>query len=389
MFDALRRSPVASIGSALWRNDQYYWFTAVLAGRSLQTTACRLVAACIIALGLIPVALMASRLGPQELPTRTIAVLIAVSCLAMAMLWLRPSWPTRAQSLTCVVVGSFAIGGSALIVASPITGFLGATTYVVLTAFVVCFHTHRLLWVIWTVAAAVLAVLFGRLASADLALAVCAVGVVILLNVFIAFTCRAAIKLIQPDTYHSDVEQLTGLLHRDAFYRSVATLLASRSRSDDKYLVVVAVNIDSFSLLLGLSGSQGGNRARVTVSQALRETVRHNAIIAHVADNGFNDFLVADTFTTPDASPLVERIRGAIAVTPQRLTASIGVVVTQLSPLAAEPPDDVVDKLITIATTAIEQARMAGGNQVRYVLRPTLGDDQPGEGDGPGADRTA
>jgi GGDEF domain-containing protein len=151
-------------------------------------------------------------------------------------------------------------------------------------------------------------------------------------------------------------------------------LLASRSRNDDKFLVVVAVNIDSFSLLLGLSGSGGGNRARVTVGQALRETVRHNAIVAHVSDD---DFLVADTFTTADPSPLVERIRGAIAVTPQRLTASIGVVCTPLPPLAAEPPDEVVDKLIAIATTAIEQARMAGGNQVRYIMRSNLD-----EGDG-------
>lgn len=383
MFDGLRSSPVASIGPALWRTDQYYWFTAVLASRGLQTMTCRLVAVCIAATGLIPLVLMTSRLGPPNLPTRIIAIAIAIASLSMAMLWLRHHWPTRAQSLGCVVVGSFAIGGSALIVPSPIVGFLGATTYVVLTAFVVCFHTYRLLWVIWPIAVSVLAVLFIRLAPTDLALDVCAAGVVILLNVFIAFTCRAAIKLIQPDAHHSDIEQLTGLLHRDAFYRNVATLLASRSRSDDQYLVVVAVNIDSFSLLIGLSGERGGDRARVAVSQALRETVRHNAIVAHISEGGFNDFLVADTFTSADSSPLVERIRGAIAVTPQRLTASIGVVVTPLAPLAAEPPDEVVDKLIAIATTAIEQARMAGGNQVRYVLRPKLGEDQTDEDDSP------
>ena len=382
MFDGLRSSPAAAIGTALWRADQYYWFTAVLAARGMQASACRLVAVCVAALGLIPVALMASRLGPQGLNARIAAVVICVLGLAMAGLWMRHHWPTRAQSLTCVFIGSFSIGASALIVSSPITGFLGATTYVVLTAFVVCFHSPRLLWVIWAIALAVLGVLAVRLAATDLPLAVCASGVVILLNIFIAFACRAAVKLIQPDAHHSDIEQLTGLLHRDAFYRGVATLLASRSRSDDKYLVVVAVNIDSFSLLLGLTGSRGGNRARVTVGQALRETVRHNAIVAHISDD---DFLVADTFTTSDASPLVERIRGAITTTPQRLTASIGVVCTPLPPLAAEPPDDVVDKLIAIATTAIEQARMAGGNQVRYVLRPTLGEeeDNPGGGDWP------
>ena len=68
--------------------------------------------------------------------------------------------------------------------------------------------------------------------------------------------------------------------------------------------------------------------------------------------------------------------RGAIASTPQRLTASIGVVSTPLLPLVSEPPDEVVDKLIAIAGTAIEQARMTGGDQVRYVLRPVLVDDE-------------
>ena len=386
MFDALRIAPAASLSPALWRADQYYWFTAVLTARGLQTPTCRLVAVCLVSLGLIPVVSMASPLGPQGMQAQIAAVAIGVSCLAMAVLWLRHHWPTRALSLAGVVVGSFAIGVSALIMFSPVVGFLAATTYVVLTGYVVCFHTARLLVVSWTVALAVLGVLFLRLASTDPALAGCAVGVVVLLNVFTAFACRSGIKLIQPDAFHGDIEQLTGLLHREAFYRGVATLLASRSRSDDRYLVVVAVNIDSFSLLLGLSGSRGGNRARVTVSQALRETVRHNAIVAHISDD---DFLVADTFTTADASPLVERIRGAIATTPQRLTASIGVVVTPLAPLAAEPPDEVVDKLIAIATTAIEQARMAGGNQVRYVLRPTLGEDgdeDHGEGYPPGTD---
>jgi hypothetical protein len=59
------------------------------------------------------------------------------------------------------------------------------------------------------------------------------------------------------------------------------------------------------------------------------------------------------------------------------------VVCTPLPPLAAEPPDEVLDKLIAIATQAIEQARMAGGNQVRYVLRPTLDEDPDGDGDDP------
>lgn len=391
MFDGLRSSSAARINPGLWRVDQYYWFTAILAARGLQTAASRLVALCIAMLGLLPVGLMTSRLGPQGLSMRIAAIVIAVASLAMAALWLRDQWPSRGQSVFCAVFGAVAVGVSCLVISGPIIAFLGAVMYVVLTVFVVCFHSVRLLALIWVIAAVVLGVLFARLASTDLAVAVCALTVVVLVNAFVAFSCRAVIKLLQPNAGHDDIEQLTGLLHRDAFYRSVATLLASRSRSADQYLVVVAVNIDSFSLLLGLSGSRGGNRARVTVGQALRETVRHNAIVAHVSED---DFLIADTFTTADASPLVERIRGAIVATPQRLTASIGVVVTPLPPLAAEPPDEVLDKLISVATQAIEQARMTGGNQVRYVLRPNLDEDGHdtvgGQGDDwPDADRTA
>jgi diguanylate cyclase (GGDEF)-like protein len=339
----------------------------------MQARGCRLVAVCITALGLAPIVLMSSRLGPHSLPLRIAAWAVLISCLAMSVLWMRQHWPTRAQSLICAIGGSLAIGVSALIVASPIIGFLGAANFVVLTAFVVFFHSPRLLAVTWTVVAVVVGVLFARLAPMDLALALCAMGMVVLLNAFVALAGWGMIRLIQPDSDRGDVEQLTGLLNREAFYRRAATLLASRSRSQDQYLVMVAVNIDRTSTLLGMTGSRGGNRALVAVSQALRDTVRQNAVLAHVSHA---DFLVADTFTTADASPLVERIRGAIASTPQRLTASIGVVSTPLLPLVSEPPDEVVDKLIAIAGTAIEQARMTGGDQVRYVLRPVLVDDE-------------
>lgn len=383
MFGGLRSSPAAStgagstgsvsIGSVLWRTDHYYWATGILTARGMQSRACRLVAVCIAALGVLPVALISSRLGPYSPPFRIAAWVVLVCCLAMSVLWLRHHWPTRAQSLICALGGSLAIGVSALTVSNAIIAFLVAATFVVLTSFVVFFHAPRLLAVPWTVAAVVVGVLFARLASTDLALTVCATGIVVLLNVFAGFASWGMVRLIQPESDRGDVEQLTGLLNREAFYRRAANLLASRSRSQDQCLVVIAVKIDSMSVRLGMSGARGGDRARVAVSQALRDTVRQNAVAAHVADD---DFLVADTFTCADASPLVERIRGAIATTPQRLTASIGVVSTQLLPLVTEPPDEVVDKLIAIANAAIEEARMAGGDQVRYVLRPMLAEDK-------------
>jgi GGDEF domain-containing protein len=353
----------------LTRPDHYYWFTALLAARGLRTTTSRIVASIIFGLGIIPVILIGSEAGPQTRVERVLAISVAACCLVMALNWLRRQWPTRFQSLLCVFAGTICIAVAALIVASPLCGVLGATTFAVLGAYVVCFHTTRLLVYTWTVAAITLSVLFFRLAQSDIALAVTGVGVAVMVNVFVAVACRAAIRLIRPDIHHGDIEQLTGLLHRDGFYQKTATLLASRNRLDDRYLVVISVNIDSFSLLLGISGARGGNQVRVAVSEALRETVRRDAVLAHVAED---DFLIADSFLTAEPTALVERVRGAVATTPPHLTASIGVVSTPLGPLTDYPPYDVLDTLVGIANDAMDKARRAGGNQVRYVVRPTL-----------------
>ena len=190
-----------------------------------------------------------------------------------------------------------------------------------------------------------------------------------MLNVFVAFTSRLVIRLIETEVRYGEIEPLTGLLNREAFFDRVATLIGARSRDDDRYLVVLVINLDSFSLLTGMTGAAGGNRARVAVGQGLRETVRRNTVLAHF---GEAEFLVAELFTTPEPSALVDRVAGAVKSAPGKLTASIGVVSTPLRPLASLPPDDVTEELLTIASTAMYTARKAGGNQACIVLDPPL-----------------
>lgn len=373
------RSEDAAPRVAVPWSDHYYLVTGMPAARGVQGWGGRLVAVSLAVLGLAPVALVAGGLGFANLLSRVAAAVALAACLAASLLWLRSGWPTRAQSLSSVIVGSAAVAVSALIAADPIVGFFGTAAFVVITAWAVFFHTPRLLVVTWTIIALVVVVLFARTEQTDFAPAVWATAMVVAVNGAAAAGCWAVVRLIQPDSSLGDVDKLTGLLHREAFYRRIATVLASRSRSHDQYLVLVAVKIDSFSLLSGEKGDRAGLQVRVSAAQALRGTVRHNAVVAHIADDVF---LVADTFTTTDASPLVERIRGALIVAPQRLTASIGVVCTPLAPLAVEPPDNVVDTLIEVAAAAIEEARGAGGDQVRYIVMPSVSD-----GKGPDPDR--
>ena len=97
--------------------------------------------------------------------------------------------------------------------------------------------------------------------------------------------------------------------------------------------------------------------------------IRHNAVLAHVAGA---EFLIADSFTAADTSPLIERVRGAVAATASHVTASIGAVSTPLPPLTRHPPNDVLDEVIAIAASAMYAARRNGGNQPSYVLAPPL-----------------
>jgi diguanylate cyclase (GGDEF)-like protein len=351
------------------RTDHYYWLTSVLAARGLQQRVCRLVAVTMAGLGTIPVVIIGSHVGPRGVSERVLAVAVTASCLFMATRWLRHRWPTRAESAACVVVGTVCIGVTCLIVPHPFTGAMGATSFVVLSAYIAFFHGPRLAVFTWTVAVVILVILAVRLSLTDAAFTIAYVVLIALVNVFVFVACRLAIRLPGTDIDHSEIEPLTGLLNYEAFDQKSAILLGSRNRRDDRYLVVVLVSIDNFPVLVDLGGAHGGQRARITVGQALRETVRHDAVVAHVSDS---DFLVADTFTVDDPSPLVDRIRGTMKTTPSRVTASIGVVTTPLQPLTLHPPHEVMSELVAIATKAMTQARRTGGNQVHYEVRPTL-----------------
>ncbi|MEN3319659.1 MAG: hypothetical protein V7643_3060 [Mycobacterium sp.] len=349
--------------------DQYYWFTAYLAARGAQEKASRLIAAMIFGLGVIPLILIGSPVGPEGPRDRLLAVVVTVGCLLMALRWLRRRWPTRTESILCVMAGTTCIAVACLIPANPFYGLFGATSFAVLAAYIVLFHAARLLLITWTVAGAVLVILAMTSAEQDAALALCGVILVVSLNVFVAVAGKVLISLAASNILPDEMEALTGLLNRDAFYQKAATLLASRSRDDDRYFVIVVINIDSYSALVGVSGTSVGDRARVDVGRALRETIRHNVVLAHIADA---EFLIADSFTDADPSPLVERVCAAVAATPSHVTASVGAVSTPLRRLTRQAPNDVLDEVIAIATTAMYAARRNGGNQASYVVDPPL-----------------
>jgi diguanylate cyclase (GGDEF)-like protein len=349
--------------------NQYYTLTALLAARGAQTYTSRVVAGCVFTLGLITLSTVGSSAALQWPASRFLLVVVAGLCFVSTFIWLRHRWPTRTESGLLVGIAMVAIPIGTMIPALPMYGLLGSTSFALIIGYTALFHGPRLLAAVMTVAVGTLIYLAVRMSRVDVPLALAGVALMLLMFLFAAFSCRLVVWLTGTEDGADAVEPLTGLLNRDAFYLQTATLLASRNRDDDRYLVVAVVNIDSFAAMLAVAGNRGGNRARIAAGQALRETVRRDAIVGHV---GEAEFLIADCFTTPDSSPLIERMRGAVTATPAGMTVSIGVVSTLLRPLVEHPPHEILDEIVALATTAMYEARRAGGNQARYVLRPNL-----------------
>jgi diguanylate cyclase (GGDEF)-like protein len=353
-----------------WRQpDHYYWLTSLLASRGLQAVTCRVLAATLLGLGAVNVTMLFSPAGPAGVVPRTIAIAVATACVVMAGVWLRRRWPSKAASATFVVTGSLCIAASCLVQTHPVAGMLGCTAFAALGGYVAFFHPPRYTAFNVVVAVATSVVLAQRLAQdTDVVFAVCAWAFISVVNMSVPAACQAMVHLLGVNVLATEIDRLTGLLNQDAFYRATGALISARGRVDDRYLVVLLVTLDNFSLLRSTKGTIACERALVAVAQTLRETTRNNAIVGRFGDA---EFVVADTFSSTDSSPLVERIRGAVATTPPRLTASIGVVCTPLGILADCPPQELLDELVGLAGQSMADARRGGGNQARYTVCPT------------------
>ena len=349
--------------------DQYHAFTTRLTASGYQTISMRVVAGCILALALPSIL---AGLAPSVTPWsgfRLVYTLIAVACLGLAVPWLRYRWPTRRESAVVVVLGTVALATGCLVTIDPLAGMVTASAFTFILGYTALFHSARILGFTILVAVGTVAVTTVRIAVDELNTAIAVATPVVLLYIVVTFACRTVARVSTDGEVHYDIDPLTGLLIREAFYEKTSTLIGARHRVEDCYLVIAVVDIDGFAAITSLQGGRGANDAQVSASQALRETARREAVLAHV---GAAEFLIADIFTIADPAPLIERVLSAIAATPSGITASIGVVSTPLQPLVDRPPHDVLDGLIALGSAAMAEARRRGGNQSRYLIDPQL-----------------
>jgi len=338
--------------------------------RGAQAAVRRVIAVVTAAFGVNVLIMMASPAGPHGRAGRILALGAAAGCLLISTWWLHRRWPSHAKSVGFVLVGAACTAVATVVPTDPDAGLLAmAVASALLTGFTTCFHGRRLLLVTWAVLAAAVGETSLQVAAVDPLLAIRGAATIGAINVVAVIGSRAAMRLLRRGGGHDEVDRLTGLLTEATFRARIATLLAADWAGPDRYLVLMVLDIDGYSVVTGTAGRLGGLRAQAAVGSALRAGVHRDALLAHRSDA---EFLVADVLPDPDATFLVENLRTAVAGSTSRLTVSAGVVCTPLSPLRRCACGEVLEEIVTLASAAMTDARRVGGNTARYLLNPRL-----------------
>ena len=321
--------------------------------------------------------MMWSPAGPSGTINRSVAAAGIVITGLAALGWLRSRWPTRTQSLTYLATMSGCVVIAALTQSNPVSGFVASMSFGALCGYAVFFHTSRYLFPLIALVTVTVGILLVRLGLAgDLIWAVCLTASVPVIVMPVGLLCQALVQLLRIDVRQADIEPLTGLLNRHAFYAETSTVMGSRDRWNDRTLLLIVVGLDNFSAL-ETQGRAASDRAQVSAGQILRETTRTGAVLGHISDG---EFAVVDTGNATDWQPLAERIRTSIKRTPPRTSVSIGVVTIPLNGLSAQPLHPLLDELTEHAIASMQDARRRGGDQIIHKAlpeRPALDQTRP------------
>jgi diguanylate cyclase (GGDEF)-like protein len=346
------------------QSDHFYWISRYLDVRGalvLWRVLIAVVCAVLAVLAVLPVALLADSSQRHVAVEVIVSLVLGAVGVVLALLWLI-RWPTRTQSILFSVFSTACVAAACLVQADPHAGLLGCTAFAVLGGYIALFHTAGYMLFNFVVAIGTTLILAARLAHIDgVVRAACPFTIVAMLNVAFPFAVQSLVHALGIDLRRANLDPLTGLLGRRAFYQAAHGLL-SRLRESDIVLGVAVIDLDKFKQLNDAFGHRTGDQALAEVGTALRRTCRHTSVIGRT---GGEEFVVADTFSTADLSNMAERIRQAVSALPYPVTASIGTASTTLSEVAGAEARRLIEHLIHAADEAMYEAKRSGGNQIR------------------------
>jgi diguanylate cyclase (GGDEF)-like protein len=336
--------------------DQFDWITDFLRRRGLLHSAQVIMAIVAASSALAPMATLAA-LQRSAAATWLTGCVGAVFCVTMTWFWLS-RWPTRRQSQVAVTLGAVCVVTWSLAQPLPAVAALGCTALAVTGGYAAFFHSTKLLLLNFAIALVAAAVASVRLADrATFPTALSAFWLILLLNVAVPVSIRGTTHALSHYVVRADEDPLTGLLNRRGFEEAVGAVL-SGARPDDTHLAVMMVDLDDFKRVNDSQGHAAGDRVLLAVAELLRQHIPASGAICRA---GGEEFLIALTVASHDASAIATLLCNAIARLSHAVTASIGSVTAELHEIGAGRS---IEALIEAADSAMYAAKRSGGNQV-------------------------
>jgi len=198
----------------------------------------------------------------------------------------------------------------------------------------------------------------------DLVMVTVSAGVVLALLLYVIFRA-ASIRLQQQDAQLLESRRrdpLTGLLNHGAAVGAL-TDFVEQARGDASSIGVALVDIDNFRLLNDVHGSAAGDQALLTVADAFRPEDEHWTVLARFGPDEF--MAIAPAGVARDMPAATKRVRDRLESSHLVLPGSERLPVTVSVGIAYFPfHAGSVIELISAATTALAEAKAAGGNEI-------------------------
>ncbi|RDH74011.1 GGDEF domain-containing protein [Mycolicibacterium moriokaense] len=342
--------------------DHYRWLSGYLGYRNVRVFTRRMMAAVVLALGVVPLLTAWTPVGPTSTFGRAISALVIICCAVMAAMWFS-RWPSRQQSVAFVLTSNACLAVACLVYSTPGMSLLGCTAFAALAGYVAFFHTSRFLALVLTTAAATSIWCALELAENESPLVAVAKLLIIAVGVLaVPFSVHVLVHLLGDDALKSHTDPLTGLRNRRGFYRSLRELTDGSGWVAEPYLSVIMIDLDRFKQVNDTRGHTTGDRILIAVADRLRRATHGRAVVARV---GGEEFLIAEMTLPGEALANAERLRQEVASIPLGATASVGVACVSWAEAAAVDTRTLIDRLIDAADGAMYEAKRAGGNQTR------------------------
>jgi diguanylate cyclase (GGDEF)-like protein len=364
---------MSRIRNCLSEPDQFDAVTHFLRQRGLIASARMLMVLITTSSALVPISVL-TRSHHSTAFSITVGIAGALLCVVMTWFWLN-SWPTQRQSLISVCLGTVCVAAWALSQPKSGVAALACTAAAVTGSYIAFFHNLRVLLFNIAVALFTAVLVAYRLAvQFDVATALGAFWLMWLLNIAIPLAIRGTSKAMGRYAERSDQDALTGLLNRWGFLDSVQVLIAGMSKRAHEHLLVVMVDLDDFKRVNDTYGHAAGDRVLRQVADLLRH---HVPAWAAVCRSGGEEFIVAITSESPDASAMTTLLREAIETQCDHVSASIGVACADRFEVSTSAAIELIDQLVEAADLAMYEAKRKGGNRIEIAGRGGRREDEP------------